>query len=126
MMNVLISFYDAPPVAVTIGQGEDVKAPRDLRAMEQDGWVIDEAVEVTYKAFMAGRRIGAVDKEAKFDEWVDTVKDLDLRPSAKQIDAAVALGTMTAEQGANLKAYLESNDEGASASEGEGAARPGE
>ena len=114
MLKAVISFYDTatPRIAVNIGTGEDVKAPRALAALERDGWVIDENVTIAYKAWLAAKRQGDLPTESKFEEWIDTVSDLDVQPSAKQMKQAVALGKMTQEEADRLVKALEVEDEG--------------
>lgn len=103
MIKGTIHFHDdTPALPIVIGTGEDVKAPRDLAALEKQGWVIDDNVTATYKAFLAAKRQGDVDSAVKFEAWIDNVKDVDLKPSEKQIQTAVALGKMDAEQGQAL------------------------
>ena len=118
MIKGNVTFLDgSPALGVTIGVGEDVKAPRDLAAMEKSGWVIDDGITMTYKAYLAGRRQGDIPQNIKFEDWVDNVAEVDLRPSRKQIEQAVAVGTMDAEQAEKLLAFME-------AEEGEAPARP--
>jgi len=99
MLKAVITFHDgSKALAINIGFGEEVKAPRDLAALEKSGWVIDDNVTLAYKAYLAGKRQGDIAKDVRFEDWVDNVDEIDARPSRKQIDAAVALGEMTAEQ----------------------------
>lgn len=113
MIKGTILFLDnSPALAVTIGLGEDVKAPRDLAAMEKSGWVIDDGIAQAYKAFLAGKRQGDIPSSAKFEEWIDNVAEVDLRPSRKQIDQAVLLGTMDQDQADRLIAFIEADDAG--------------
>lgn len=110
-LNGTINYFDGTRTAVTIGVGEQVKAPRDLAALEKQGWVVDDSMKVTYQAFLAAKRQGDLDVSVKFEDWVDGVTDVDLRPSRKQIEQAVALGSMDADQAEKLLAVLE-DDEG--------------
>lgn len=113
MIKGVITFLDgAQPVGVTIGLGEEVKAPRDLAAFEKNGWVIDDALTTVYKAWLAGKRQGDIPTDSKFESWVDNVAEVDLKPSRKQIEAAVALGKMDAEEAEKLLAFFEGNDSG--------------
>lgn len=110
MIKGNITFLDnSPALAVTIGLGEDVKAPRDLAAMEKQGWVIDDNLTATYKAWLAGKRQGNIPTTSRFEEWVDNVAEVDLRPARKDIEAAVAMGTMEREQADKLIAFMETN-----------------
>ncbi|MDP1877976.1 MAG: hypothetical protein Q8M17_10535 [Actinomycetota bacterium] len=113
MIKGIITFHDqdTPRIGVVIGTGEDVKAPRQLAALEKQGWVVDEQFAMTYKAWLAGKRQGDIPADSKFENWVDTVADLDLRPSEKQVKQAVALGTMTQEN-ADALLTLMADDEG--------------
>ncbi len=106
MIKGIISYYDGKRTAVTCGPGEDVRAPRELKALEASGWVIDEQVETYYKAFLAARRQGDVPKDTDFIDWIDSVEEIDLRPTAKQIEQAVAFGSMTREQADGLLKVL--------------------
>jgi hypothetical protein len=113
MIKGTITFLDgATPIGVTIGLGEDVKAPRDLAALEKAGWVIDDSISTAYKAWLAGKRQGDIPADSKFDSWVDNVAEVDLKPSRKQIEAAVALGRMEQDEAEKLLAYFESDDSG--------------
>lgn len=111
MIKGIITYHNGDRVAVNIGTGEDVKAPRDLAALEAQGWVVDEEFSATYKAFLAGKRQGDIPAETKFEAWVDEVAEVDLRPSKKQFDQAVALGRMTREEADALMEVL-GEDEG--------------
>jgi hypothetical protein len=109
MIKGTVRFYDEkqPPLYVVIGTGEDVKAPRHLSLLEQQGWIIDDNVTMTYKAWLAGKRQGDIPADSKFEDWSDTVAEIDLRPSVKQIEQAVALGTMDRESADKLIAVIE-------------------
>jgi len=104
-----VHFYDPnqKSLYVIIGTGEDIKAPRDLAVLEQQGWVVDENVSMTYKAWLAGKRQGDIPADSKFETWADTVAEIDLRPSIKQIEQAVTLGAMDREQADRLIAVIE-------------------
>lgn len=107
MIKGTIEFHDGKRIAVTIGLGEDVKAPRDLAALEKSGWVIDENVTTAYKAYLAGKRQGDIPSETRWDAWIETVAEVDLKPSTKQIEQAVILGSMDREQADALIALYE-------------------
>lgn len=111
-VNGIINYLDGSKVAVTIGVGEQVRAPRDLAALEKQGWVVDENISLVYQAFLASKRQGDIDTDTKFEAWVDGVADFDLRPSKKQLDQAVALGKMDADQAEKLLALVEDDAEG--------------
>lgn len=114
MIRGTITFYPETglaPVAVTIGVAEDMKAPRDLKALADAGWDANDNFAAVYKAFLAGRRQGDIAVDVKFTDWLDKVQDVDLRPSRKQIEQAVALGQMTEEDGEKLIALYE-DDQG--------------
>jgi len=49
---------------------------------------------MTYKAFLAGKRQRDIPADTQFTDWVDTVLEVDLRPTRKQVEQAVALGEM--------------------------------
>lgn len=120
MIRAVVRYYDTTgkdPISVIIGVGEDLKAPRDLAALESAGWPIDEGFAMTYKAWLAGKRQGDIADGAKFVDWMETVQDLDLKPSRKQIEQAVALGKMDGDSAERLLKALESD-------EGEAAAQP--
>ena len=113
MIKGVITYLDGKPAtAITIGLGEEVKAPRDLAALEKSGWVIDDSLATAYKAWLAGKRQGDIPAESKFEVWVDNVAEVDLKPSRKQIEAAVALGKMEEEEAEKLIAFFESDDLG--------------
>jgi hypothetical protein len=110
MIKGSILFIDnSPALAVTIGVGEDIKAPRDLAALEKQGWIIDENISTAYKAFLAGKRQGDIPGSVKFEDWIDNVAEVDLRPSRKQIETAVAIGTMDEDQAERLIAFIEAD-----------------
>jgi hypothetical protein len=108
VIKATINFLSGvPSVGVTIGVGEDIKAPRDLAALEKQGWVVDDGMTITYKAWLAGKRQGDIQSDSKFETWIDDVSEVDVKPSRKQIEQAVALGSMTAEQGEALLQIIE-------------------
>lgn len=113
MLKAVVTFYDnAEPLAVAIGYGEDVKAPRDLSTLEKQGWIVDENVELAYKCLLAAKRQGDVPADTKFESWVDRIAEIDARPSEKQLRQAVALGGMTQEQADLLRASYGDDAEG--------------
>ena len=113
MIKGVITFLDGKPsLGVTIGLGEDIKAPRDLAAMEKSGWIVDDGMTAAYKAWLAGKRQGDIPTDSRFEQWVDSVAEVDLKPSRKQIEAAVAMGAMDAEQAEKLLAYIEADAAG--------------
>lgn len=113
MIKGVITFLDGKPsISVTIGMGEDIKAPRDLAALEKQGWVIDDNMTATYKAFLAAKRQGDLTTDTRFEQWVDNVAEVDLRPSRKQVEQAVALGSMDQEQAEKLLAFIEADNTG--------------
>lgn len=109
MIKATVNFYDAAatPLAVVIGTGEDVKAPRQLAALEKQGWVITDDTTIAYKAYLAGQRQGDIAREVTFEAWIETVSEIEARPSKKQIEQAVALGNMEREQADALLAMME-------------------
>lgn len=112
MINATIRYYDASsPVAVVIGTGEDVKAPRALKELEKQGWVVDEALTMTYKAFLAGKRQRDIPADTQFTDWVDTVLEVDLRPTRKQVEQAVALGEMDRDKADRLLELMAAEEE---------------
>lgn len=106
MIRARVHFHDGQSLAVVIGTGEDVKAPRALASMENAGWVIDDTLTMAYKSWLAGRRQGDIALDSTFETWVDNVSDLELRPTEKQIEQAVTLGNMSREEGDKLLALL--------------------
>ena len=113
MIKGTITFLDgSAALGVTIGLGEDVKAPRDLAALEKAGWVIDDNLTIAYKAYLAGKRQGDITADVKFENWVDNVAEVDLRPSRRKIEEAVAVGAMEQEQADKLIALYEASDAG--------------
>lgn len=107
MLKAIVRFYDErQPLPVVIGTGEDVKAPRDLAVMQEQGWVVDDNTTTTYKAFLAAKRQGDVPADSKFEKWLDEVVEIEVRPSVKQIEQAVTLGSMEREQADKLIAAL--------------------
>lgn len=113
MLRATVTFFDGSSLAVNIGYGEEVKAPRDLAGLEKQGWVIDDNVSLAYKVYLAGKRQGDISKEVRFEDWVDNIDEIDARPTRKQIEQAVALGAMTQEQAdALLASYGDHDAEG--------------
>lgn len=111
MLRATIRFYDnQTPINVVMGVGEDVKAPRALAALEQQGWVVDDDFALTYKAWLAAKRQGDLPADSKFEDWVDSVAEIDARPSIKQIEQAVALGNLERDKADRLIAVLESDE----------------
>lgn len=106
----IIFLDDTPALAVTVGIGEDVKAPRDLAALEKNGWVIDDSLTMVYKAWLAGKRQGDIPTDSRFEDWVDNVAEIDARPSRKQIEQAVLMGAMDQAQADKLYAYIEAEE----------------
>jgi hypothetical protein len=102
----IVSYYDGTTLAIVIGTGEDVKAPRQLAALEKQGWPVDDQFAATFKAWLAGKRQGDIPADSRFEDWVDTVSEVDLRPSVKQIEQAVALGSMERDSADRLIALL--------------------
>lgn len=110
MIRGVVTFYEntgKAPLAVVIGVAEDLKAPRDIAALEKQGWVVDDGFVATYKAFLAGRRQGDIALDEAFTSWFETVQEIDMRPSRKQVEQAVALGKMNADDGERLIALIE-------------------
>ncbi len=99
-----------PDVIVTIGKGEDLVAPRDLAKLEREGYVINDDITITYKAFLAARRQGDLPKDTDFVTWIEEVSEFEALPSRKQVEQAVALGTMEPERGARLLDYIEEQE----------------
>jgi hypothetical protein len=113
MIKGVITYLDGTtPTGITIGLGEEVKAPRDLAALEKAGWIIDDNISTAYKAWLAGKRQGDIPADSKFETWVDNVAEVDLKPSRKQIEAAVALGRMDADEAEKLLKFFEGDDTG--------------
>lgn len=107
MIKATVKFYaEQTPLAVVIGTGEDVKAPRQLAALEKQGWVITDDTTIAYKAYLAGQRQGDIAKEVTFESWIETVSEIEAKPTRKQIEQAVALGNMKPEQGERLLAVM--------------------
>jgi hypothetical protein len=109
MLKATVDFYDpsTPPLVVSIGTGEDVRAPRELAALERGGWVVDPNVTLAMKAFLAAKRQGDVDPATGFDAWVETVAGIDVELTDKQLDQAVIAGQLTAEQVGQIKSMRE-------------------
>lgn len=103
MIRGTITYWDGTITAIAIGAGEDVAAPRHLKALENAGWPIDDNITTMFKAWLAAKRQGDVPGDSKFETWSDTVAELDLRPSDKQIEQAVILGKMSREEADRLK-----------------------
>jgi len=113
MLKAVVSFYDnTTPISVVLGLGEDLKAPRDLAALEKQGYVITDEIELAYKAFLACKRQGDLSKDVTFEDWSTTVSEIDARPTLKQIEQAVILGSMTQEQADLLIATYGDDGEG--------------
>lgn len=107
MIRATISYYDGrPALGVVIGTAEDIAAPRQLAALEKQGYVVDDDFTLAYKAWLAAKRQGDAVAGAGFDAWIEGVESIDAVPSVKQIEAAVALGTMDREQADKLIAYI--------------------
>lgn len=110
MIKGTISFLDGSnALGVTIGLGEDIKAPRDLAALEKQGWVIDDSMTMAYKAWLAGKRQGDIPADSKFESWIDNIAEIDVKPSRRQVEQAMAMGAMDQEQGAKLLAFIEAD-----------------
>ena len=45
----------------------------DSEHCAKEGWVIDDALTASYKAFLAGRRQGDIPADVKFEKWIDNV-----------------------------------------------------
>lgn len=113
MIKGSIRFLDgSPAISVVIGAGEDVKAPRDLALLEKQGWVVDDSFTATYKAWLAAKRQGDVPTDSKFDQWIDNVEEVELRPSRKQIEQAVAIGSLEADKAEKMLALWEADEQG--------------
>lgn len=107
MIRATVTFHDGrAPLGVVIGTSEDIAAPRQLKAMESSGWEIDDDFILAFKAWLAAKRQGDTFAKAGFEEWIGNVENIEALPSAKQIEAAVALGTMDREQADKLLAYI--------------------
>ncbi len=110
MIKAIVSFYDGTEAKmVTIGTGEDIKAPRGLAVLEKDGWPIDEDLRLAYKAWLGLKRQGDIPADSKFESWVDNVEAIDLRATEKQIEQAVLLGEMSRDQADKLLALYEAD-----------------
>ena len=95
--HVRVHYLDGTEVAAVIGTGEQIRAPRDLAAMERAGWVIDDTIRLTYQAWLALRRQGdetGPSGPPAFEAWCDRVAEVDAIPTRKQIEEAVAMGAM--------------------------------
>lgn len=112
MIKGTITYHDGTAIGITIGLGEDVKAPRELAALEKQGWVITDDITAAYKAYLAGKRQGDIGADVKFETWSDSVLEVDLRPNRKQIEQAVAIGAMDQEQADKLIAFIEADAKG--------------
>lgn len=110
MIKGIVSLYDGTSTHVTIGTSEDVKAPRGLAALEKQGWVIDDDITISYKAWLALKRQGDVAQDVKYEDWVDNVESVDLRPQPKQLEQLVLMGQMTREQADGLLAVFEAEE----------------
>lgn len=107
MIRATITFHDGrAPLGVVIGTSEDIAAPRQLDAMAKSGFVIDEDFTLAFKAWLAAKRQGDTFAKAGFDAWIESVENIEALPSKKQIEAAVALGTMDRDQADKLLAYI--------------------
>lgn len=106
MIKGNIKYHDGVSTPIVIGTSEDVKAPRGLASLEKSGWPIDENTTIAYKAWLAAKRQGDISTESKFEEWVDTVEDVDLQPTPRQLEEQVALGNMSREQADRLLALI--------------------
>lgn len=107
MIRATVSFHDGrTPLGVVIGTSEDVAAPRQLASMEKQGYVVDDDFTLAFKAWLAAKRQGDQSAHAGFDQWIATVENIEALPSVKQIEQAVALGTMDRAQADKLIAYI--------------------
>jgi hypothetical protein len=121
MLKAIITFHEKEqrePLAVVMGASEDVRAPRGLEALTKTGLVVDDAVTLLYKAYLAGQRQGDI-SNVGFESWADTVLDIDPRPSRKQIRESVLLGTLKQAAADGMIALLDSEE-----AEGESPAPP--
>lgn len=115
MLKINVTFYPESgiaPALVLAGQGEDVRAPRELARIEREGWVVDDNVTVSMKAYLAARRQGSISTDMSWEAWVDAVAELDVELTDKQIQQAVIAGRMTQDQAEQLKALRSAEGEG--------------
>lgn len=107
MIRATVTFHDGrSPLGVVIGTSEDIAAPRQLTALEKQGYVVDDDFTVAFKAYLAAKRQGDVAVDVSFDTWIGAVENIEALPSLKQIEQAVALGTMDRAQADKLIAYI--------------------
>lgn len=109
MIKGTVSFYDGSTLPIVIGTAEDIKAPRGIADLEKQGWPVDDDLKMTYKAWLAGKRQGDIPADSKFTDWVDNVAEIEIVPPRKNIEAAVAVGSMDREQADKLIAFYEAN-----------------
>lgn len=109
MIKATVTFHAGGSLPVVVGTSEDVKAPRGLAALEKQGWPVDENTTLAYKVWLAGKRQGDIPEAVQFEQWIETVADIDLKPSAKQIEEMVVAGTVNREQADYLLKQMESD-----------------
>ena len=116
MLKAIVTYHDKEraPFPVVMGTSEDVRAPRGLKALEKGGVVVDDNVELTYKTWLAAKRQGDVGESETFEAWADSVLEIEPRLSARQIEEAVAMGSMTRENGDGLLTLMADEDAGES------------
>lgn len=99
MIKGTIKFLDATPnLGITAGVGEDLKSAREIAALEKQGYIFDETLTMTYKAWLAGKRQGDIAADSTFEDWVSNVAEFMVMPSERDLNFAVASGKMTREE----------------------------
>jgi len=117
MLNGVITYHHdqyKPSVGVTIGSSEEVKAPRVIKPLEEKGWVITDDVTNLMLAFLAAQRQGDIPRETDFETWSETVLELNLHVTEKQLKQAVVMGNMSEQQAQKLREAM-ALDEGEAA-----------
>lgn len=113
MIKGSIKFLNGTPdIGFVAGTGEDLKSGREIATLEKQGYVFDDALTATYKAWLAAKRQGDITGDSNFTDWVENVAEVIVKPSSKDIDFAVASGKMTREQADAYLELMESDEQG--------------
>ena len=108
MRKVLVRYF--ADGAATIGDerlvkihpADEIKAKRELAG--KPAAYVDDEVRLYTLVYLAERRAGNV--TAAFDQWIETVAEVEPRLSEKQVDDAVIAGEIPEDVAERLKAQI--------------------
>lgn len=116
-----VRHWDGTAYVVRFGAGEDIAAPREIAKLVAAGWPeFDMAQTVAIKAWLAGRRVGLIEKTAAFADWAATLEKCEAVASRESIEEAVAVGAISAAMADMMRGKLDRIE----ASQGEAVAPP--